>query len=726
MESFKRKSIKELINGKYQFYIPAYQRGYKWTPNEVQKLMNDIWEFHSKPNSTEPDTFYCLQPVVVKPAHAKTDTVYHVIDGQQRLTTILILQQAINDYDAFKDNEDAVKDDEVDYELRRRTLGSKTFSITYETRGASSNWLSKRYDSDSMAINSDYHHIFNAYRTALEFLASIDDTADENELVRWITLKNGGKKLLEEIEEARVPKRKESEACRSFSACMKDKCDVIWYELEESDETDEDVFDRLNTGKISLNNAELIKALFLQKDNYPVLDGSEVQSEDYRTSIAREWDSFEHQLQNPCFWYFIYDEKSVGMSYDTRIEFILDLVSGKTKKQSDNYYFTFDYYDSLYKKYKNGEKGAIGFVNEQWMVIRELMQTLQDWYDNKTFYHYIGYLLSQGYSVNEIKDYQFPKDADGNALPIPAKDEFIHKLEELIRSQIQCYGWKDLYKSGKGLTPVLLLFNVLSELSSPNDNARYPFHYYKQIDWNEEHVAPATEFEPNNPARCFQFAAEMLEYYTDISYFAQLDDVTKKESMKPSSQRRKPGKIKDEVWQSLVTEYAACLDTLDEDKEICKKLYEVFKAKGRGVEELSKECYAIISAQFDTSTNHLEASDSTERDFIWNQVLLDEGTNKSYGNAIFPYKRKRIIKNSSRGLYVPLGTHNVFVKAYSYQMQNMFEWDRTDATRYLAEIIRVLNDKGRNFFDTKKLLSAENAPEFIDVNVIKQYCGYDN
>ena len=26
------------------FFIPAYQRGYRWTEDEVQKLLTDIWE----------------------------------------------------------------------------------------------------------------------------------------------------------------------------------------------------------------------------------------------------------------------------------------------------------------------------------------------------------------------------------------------------------------------------------------------------------------------------------------------------------------------------------------------------------------------------------------------------------------------------------------------------------------------------------------------------------
>lgn len=96
-----RKELDKLIKEKYYFFIPDYQRGYKWTRTEVLKLLNDIWDFKlNHPNEDDSD-FYCLQPVVVKPKDGR----YYVIDGQQRLTTLLIIQQAIKDYNVKKKHE---------------------------------------------------------------------------------------------------------------------------------------------------------------------------------------------------------------------------------------------------------------------------------------------------------------------------------------------------------------------------------------------------------------------------------------------------------------------------------------------------------------------------------------------------------------------------------------------------------------------------------------------
>ena len=67
---------------KSHFNIPLYQRGYKWTGNEVSKLLTDI-------NSFNPidDKFYCLQNITIVPY----ESVLNVVDGQQRLTTLTLL-----------------------------------------------------------------------------------------------------------------------------------------------------------------------------------------------------------------------------------------------------------------------------------------------------------------------------------------------------------------------------------------------------------------------------------------------------------------------------------------------------------------------------------------------------------------------------------------------------------------------------------------------------------
>ncbi len=78
------KTVNELQG--YNFYVPSYQRGYRWSSKEIIELLNDISDFNPRPvGDTDEKTWYCLQPIVVK---EKDETTYEVIDGQQRLTDL--------------------------------------------------------------------------------------------------------------------------------------------------------------------------------------------------------------------------------------------------------------------------------------------------------------------------------------------------------------------------------------------------------------------------------------------------------------------------------------------------------------------------------------------------------------------------------------------------------------------------------------------------------------
>lgn len=86
------------------------------------------------------------------------------------------------------------------------------------------------------------------------------------------------------------------------------------------------VFTRLNIGKISLTNAELIKALFLNSSNFKT--GNEDRMRLRQIEIANEWDNIETSLQNNKLWYFLSDEQKE----DNRIEYIFNLMNDSEAK----------------------------------------------------------------------------------------------------------------------------------------------------------------------------------------------------------------------------------------------------------------------------------------------------------------------------------------------------------------------------------------------------------
>ena len=99
MAEIKLKSVSELFGMK--FFIPSYQRGYRWTERQVKDLLDDVNDFQPEKNKdSDEETWYCLQPLVVSEMDTKRkkecqlpeiEDWYEVVDGQQRLTTIFII-----------------------------------------------------------------------------------------------------------------------------------------------------------------------------------------------------------------------------------------------------------------------------------------------------------------------------------------------------------------------------------------------------------------------------------------------------------------------------------------------------------------------------------------------------------------------------------------------------------------------------------------------------------
>ena len=91
-----QQTIKELFaNKRSDFLIPDYQRPYAWGEDECQTLWDDIFVFAfpendcSKFNSDEDE--YFLGPIVT---FKNEQNKLEIIDGQQRLTTLMLLLRA--------------------------------------------------------------------------------------------------------------------------------------------------------------------------------------------------------------------------------------------------------------------------------------------------------------------------------------------------------------------------------------------------------------------------------------------------------------------------------------------------------------------------------------------------------------------------------------------------------------------------------------------------------
>ena len=425
------------------FFVPGYQRGYRWGRQEVEALLNDLWEFYLQTDG-EKNVFYCLQPIVLyKDEQAREN----LLDGQQRLTTIYLLLSYLDS--------------------RRREEGydKPLFTLEYATREDSADFLSEKLfapEESEVASNVDYHYMRAAYGYIKGWFTQAPK--HPGAAAKLIPL------LLDE--DGKGPNVR-----------------VIEYHIED-DSDPIDVFLRLNQGKIPLTDAELTKALFLQSDKYdaqllpyvcPKLD-----------LIASEWYAYEQQLSVPKFWHFIspYDAQSTPPSIRLLLELAArDLQSATSNKNTPELWepkkYTHPCY-TIFSDYLQGYSGEerLKKIGEIWERIYTIFGLISEWYEDQELYHYVGYLMCTEPSKRITLLRKLLKQAKTCTAP-----EFKASLRRKIGKKIEaiCLNELSYEERPADIHWVLLLHNIHQHIFT-SEQIRFPFDLYTKEKWSLEHI----------------------------------------------------------------------------------------------------------------------------------------------------------------------------------------------------------------------------------------------
>ncbi len=592
------------------FIIPHYQRGFRWEAQEVVELLDDLWNFEKTSNKGE---FYCLQPIVLQ---QKGKNIFHVLDGQQRLTTLYLIVTFLE-------------------EIRNDSgYNQPLFTLDYETRTDCRTFLEKKKFKASIdESNIDYFHICKAYETIKNWFAGSKHAGAKMKLVPVLMDKN-------------------DKGNRNVR--------FIWYEAENNVNPIE-IFIRLNVGKIPLTDAELTKALLLQSDKYDEKELKFIQRRLFE--LASEWDSIEYTLQNNEFWYFLCNQSN---GKPTHIEFIFDLIADKLLNEKSYFekkpikHATFlilsEYLQDLIE---NEKLSRIKAVENIWEQVTEYFEYFREWFQNRTLYHYIGYLIAVkgnqiidsliiqsktlakkqfiGFLEKEIGKIilvnKKRKDTDGN--------EYQVKLENL-NYENEDQKTNDIPEIHK----ILLVHNVQASLKSDKEKARFPFNLYKQTKRNEK------------------WSLEHIHAQNSESIIKKENQVTW---------------LNDHI-QSLSNQNNSTFDKLISRMKTLKQMQEIEQEL---FENLVIDVYSAIKEATDFDESRLHN--------ISNLCLVDANTNSKLNNSVFDVKREKIKERELAGHYIPVCTRNVFLKAYtSYPVNNAY-WTDADREGYLANIRETYN-----------------------------------
>jgi uncharacterized protein with ParB-like and HNH nuclease domain len=86
-------TLQELLEGTKQYQVPLYQRTYSWKRAQLERLWRDILQL-AEDRATNPDLTHFIGSLVLAPSPANGPAgvmEFLVVDGQQRLTTLTLL-----------------------------------------------------------------------------------------------------------------------------------------------------------------------------------------------------------------------------------------------------------------------------------------------------------------------------------------------------------------------------------------------------------------------------------------------------------------------------------------------------------------------------------------------------------------------------------------------------------------------------------------------------------
>lgn len=648
--SINQYAIGELLDGRY-FYIPSYQRGYRWTEKQVGDLLRDLLcfanDFANEGKEKKQEQFYCLQPVIARPItnedklksmfgteyneSIQSHGVWEIIDGQQRLTTIFLLYKYLLDQKGW--DAETLKEEED---------GKELYHICYATRDGSSQFLEgltiktiEDSDEESLKDNVDYFHMANAFKYIGEWIKTDGKTIN-------IRYQLGGS-----LDNIRTSFFK---LLNGMSDTKGGSVQVLWYEIAEVKEKNNiKEFQKINTGKIRLTDAELIKGLFLLKKNFTSGDKYIKQSE-----LALEWEYIENTLHANNFWYFL---QKKGYDMPNRIDLLFNLIYKKNalkeipevewdaKIKEIDARLMDTRQSEIFRFYYNRFEGKMGEDLQQevavaWDEVMELFRTLDDWFCTPSIYNYIGLLSQCGEDLCRlVLHFEYMPETI-------CRDDFEKYLKERISYHLRGAKVDDenkqilntYDKDHDTIYKLLLTLNIhlLNEqnqkLESESDVYKFPFDVLSAQNWDIEHID---------------------SFHTNA---------LKKEKDK---------------WEWIKTAMADRKDELKDD--------EVAALKQKLDENALDDAISILKK----NAQEVEV-DEEIKNTIGNLTLLDAATNRMYGNSLFCTKRRIIIERIKQGVFVPIATQYIFAKFFDEKGTNRSLWTKEDMEAYHKYIYEAL------------------------------------
>lgn len=392
------------------FNIPEYQRGYKWTADNVKQLLNDLKNF----KKSSDDEFYCLQNITIAETTLNGKACFNVIDGQQRLTTLFIII-------SYMQRNFIDKVIKIDSNLLKYSVRNSTNEFLCSSVLSGELWNRKIIPDD--ADSKDKYYIMEVAKAVSEWFEA-------------------------------------NKECHIEQTILKD-LRLIVNRVDSGEE--ETVFASLNGGKVDLDGADLVRAILITraaKQKYPsvvthdkihqitnddinlninISVSSQGKINEYRVKLGVELDNmnrwwsdrsvrdyFEQLLPNRISENkaFRYSEYPIDILYYAFFEAYKEHLFVKDKRDLD--LSVFENGIDL-----NGIKGDDHL--EFYRLLCDFHLTMVDWYTDDEIYNLVGYLMYNFKSNTVTFSLLWSQWNDSET---KTKTDFKNKIKELIRVRL--------------------------------------------------------------------------------------------------------------------------------------------------------------------------------------------------------------------------------------------------------------------------------------------------
>jgi len=346
--------------------------------------------------------------------------------------------------------------------------------------------------------------------------------------------------------------------------------------------------------------------------------------------LASQWDEIEYKLQRKTFFSFI---NSTSYNKATKIEFIFDLIASDINLQIENLRK-----DDDKKSYYIFDK----LVNDLdiFRDIFDIQNNVYDEYDKRVEFLW-----------NKVKTY-------------------FRIFEELYTNNTYYHLVGYLVNNGKSIKNISRKFLRVDK----RDFLRYL----------KKEISLLIKFKNDKSLENIVYGKDDLLITRILFLFNVVSTMNSKYSRYPFNLHKKenwslehihpqnPESLKDDEKNELLESYKVYASPKLKDKIINN-------TDSENIDELLEE---ILEEQGDNKNVHA----------ISNMALLSKEKNSSLSNSLFVQKRKQIIEWDKDGIFIPIGTKNVFLKYYTDNPKEIKKWNKIDKSKYLDKLKKILTE----------------------------------